>query len=205
MTRRSPQTPENGRLLPWPYALSPLALAAAVALGGCAGECEDDGFGQADLGADCPISASGQIDADEGSSTRSPTSSTASPTSTTGVEPDTSSSTAPTTTADESSSGEPPITATWCEDADQDTFGNPLACTPLPEGEPGPRGWVMDATDCDDTSDRTFVGAATQEDARACTKDVDLDGFGDATPPKGVDAGSDCLDEDDAHMGVQRK
>src|SRR5690606_31851428 len=43
-----------------------------------------------------------------------------------------------------------------------------------------------------------FPGAAPNDDASACMEDVDRDGYGDASPPDGVTAGSDCDDSDPA-------
>ncbi len=180
-------------------------LAALSFSGGCAGDCEDDGFGQADLGADCPVGASGSRPS-EGStgptaSATTPASATAAPStsdpSTTGPDP----STGPPATGsgDESSGTTASVPTTpYCIDADDDGFGDPLRCVDVPDGESPPRGHVADDTDCDDGSARTFVGAAVEDDLGACTKDVDEDGFGDATPPDGVDAGSDCFDDDAA-------
>ncbi|NIV26339.1 MAG: hypothetical protein GWN45_02975, partial [Gammaproteobacteria bacterium] len=86
--------------------------------------------------------------------------------------------------------------AMWFEDADGDGFGNPqanlLICTP-------PEGYVLDDTDCDDSAGSaadTFPGAAPNDDAAACMKDVDGDDYGDDTPPAGVTAGTDCDDTD---------
>ena len=62
-----------------------------------------------------------------------------------------------------------------------------------------PEGYVRDDTDCDDTSPTagdTFPGAAPNDDAAACMKDVDGDDYGDDSPPLGVTPGTDCNDAD---------
>jgi hypothetical protein len=51
--------------------------------------------------------------------------------------------------------------------------------------------------DCNDADPRTFPGVATAEHpsrASLCLQDRDLDGFGDADPPPGVEWGTDCDD-----------
>lgn len=48
--------------------------------------------------------------------------------------------------------------------------------------------------DCDDDSSFTYTGAAFNEDAAACMKDADSDGYGDKNPKTGVVAGTDCAD-----------
>ena len=52
------------------------------------------------------------------------------------------------------------------------------------------------SSDCDDSLDTTFPGAAELEDPDGlfCMSDVDADGYGDDSPPIGVDAGTDCDD-----------
>jgi len=53
--------------------------------------------------------------------------------------------------------------------------------------------------DCDDSSSRTFPGAAFHDSSSACMADADHDGYGDDDPPPGVTPGSDC---DDTHPGA---
>ena len=79
----------------------------------------------------------------------------------------------------------------WHQDSDGDGFGAPAVFV---SGCEVPKGHVSDSTDCDDDSDRTYPGAA-EESKKQCMRDVDDDGFGDSTPPTGVDPGTDCDDE----------
>ncbi len=51
-----------------------------------------------------------------------------------------------------------------------------------------------DEEDCDDGSHLTHPGAAEAETGMACKKDADEDGYGDSSPPSGIDSGSDCDD-----------
>lgn len=53
---------------------------------------------------------------------------------------------------------------------------------------------AVGGTDCDDNDPYTFPGAAPLDDATACMRDVDDDGYGDATVAIGVTAGADCAD-----------
>lgn len=101
-----------------------------------------------------------------------------------------------TTTGGEETSTGPESSQTWCADADADGFGNADDCQDVPDDEPAPSGSVLDDTDCDDASARTYPGAATEEATDSCTKDSDEDGWADAAPPEGVTAGSDCVDDD---------
>ncbi|MEZ4427310.1 MAG: hypothetical protein R3A51_06370 [Nannocystaceae bacterium] len=95
--------------------------------------------------------------------------------------------------------------APYCADKDQDSFGDPDDCALVPDGQAPPSGFVDNDDDCDDASAATFPGAAPEDDADACMRDVDEDDFGDREPPKGVSAGSDCLDSDpEVHPGVDR-
>ncbi len=77
----------------------------------------------------------------------------------------------------------------WCEDVDGDGFGDPLQC--LPDMFPGS---VPNGDDCDDDDPDTFPGAAENESDALCQKDADQDGWGDDTPPPGVEPGTDCAD-----------
>ena len=76
-------------------------------------------------------------------------------------------------------------------DNDGDGFGAGTAtmvCT-LSEGD------ITDNTDCDDTEQYTFPGAAELESSTACMADTDSDGYGDDNPASGITAGTDCDDE----------
>ncbi|HEY0133653.1 MAG TPA: hypothetical protein VGB85_06220, partial [Nannocystis sp.] len=79
----------------------------------------------------------------------------------------------------------------FCEDVDGDGFGDPAKCTM--EMTPGS---VPNDDDCDDTSVNTFPGAAENDSMTECQRDEDGDGFGDTSPPPGVDPGTDCSDSD---------
>ena len=79
------------------------------------------------------------------------------------------------------------------DDADGDGFGVGTATILCTGGTP-PAGKALAGGDCDETSSRTFPGAALRDSATACMKDADGDGYGDAAPPAGVTAGSDCDD-----------
>ncbi|MCB9792357.1 MAG: putative metal-binding motif-containing protein [Alphaproteobacteria bacterium] len=92
--------------------------------------------------------------------------------------------------------------ATWYVDLDGDSYGDAtnatLACLQ-------PNGYLSDDTDCDDspdsTGEQTFPGAAESENATACMKDLDQDGYGDDNPSRsGVVAGLDC--DDSQYFGV---
>ena len=87
----------------------------------------------------------------------------------------------------------------WYADTDGDGFGDPgdtvLSCT-------GPVGFVGNGLDCDDVSPTaadTFPGAAPNDNASACMKDVDGDDYGDHPPPAGGKAGTDCNDTGECH------
>ncbi len=57
-----------------------------------------------------------------------------------------------------------------------------------------PSPYLAAGGDCDDDSTFTHPGAASLDSATACMRDEDGDNRGDATPPSGVAAGSDCDD-----------
>jgi hypothetical protein len=108
-----------------------------------------------------------------------------------------------TDTMAETSSETSTDTTTYCDDADLDGFGDPDACTEVPERDPPPPGTVDNDLDCDDGDPDTFPGAAENEpDAEACMNDDDDDGWGDDMPPPGVDVGIDCNDDGDSPCAV---
>lgn len=86
--------------------------------------------------------------------------------------------------------GEP---VTYCEDADEDGFGDPDTCMDVPPGEDPPDGSVPNGDDCADDNPNAYPGAA-EEEPELCAQDEDDDGYGDASPPDGVDPGTDCVD-----------
>jgi len=53
-----------------------------------------------------------------------------------------------------------------------------------------------DMEDCNDEDPYTFPGAALEDSDTACMTDFDGDGYGDANPADGVEAGTDCDDTD---------
>ncbi len=83
----------------------------------------------------------------------------------------------------------------YCEDADNDGFGDPDACEDVPDGETPPDGSVPNGDDCDDADQDTFPGAAELDSRTECMQDEDEDGWGDDNPGDGVTAGSDCSDD----------
>ncbi|MCR9160699.1 MAG: hypothetical protein ACE37F_20695 [Nannocystaceae bacterium] len=96
-------------------------------------------------------------------------------------------------------SGEP---VTYCDDVDEDSFGDPDSCVDVEPGDDPPDGSVPNNEDCADDNANAFPGAAENE-PELCAEDEDDDGWGDNEPPKGVDPGSDCLDTNaNAHPGV---
>ena len=82
---------------------------------------------------------------------------------------------------------------TWYEDADGDGFGNANvsqnACAQ-------PSGFILDTTDCNDSSDVTFPGAAQVTSSTTCMTDADDDGHAASSPEIGAIAGTDCDDTD---------
>lgn len=172
-------------VLRWGIGLSVCALTAS----GCGGLCEDDGFG----GMDCPV---GQNPIDQGQTSGGQTSTGIDDSSSTGLGPSSTSGGESTDTVDEETSTGPVSSQTWCVDGDDDGFGNADDCQDVPGDQPAPEGFVLDNTDCVDDDADTFPGAADLDDAAACMRDADDDGFGDSFPPAGATAGTDCDDND---------
>ena len=191
----------------------------AWALAGCADPCSDDGFGQEDLGSDCPAvgggdeTTGGPEDTDSTSIGPGPTSagtqtgdSTSTVTETsegtdtigtlTDTSPATDSSTQTGTDGTATASDTDGEQTLWCTDADRDGFGDPDDCVSVAEDDRPPAGTVDNDEDCDDTSAQTFPGAAPNDDPDACMRDEDDDDFGDDDPPAAVTPGSDCDDLD---------
>ncbi|MGB1014079.1 MAG: DUF6923 family protein [Nannocystaceae bacterium] len=95
----------------------------------------------------------------------------------------------------------------WCEDNDMDGFGDPENCTNVPDGQEPPPGSVPEPGpgqgDCDDMSANTYPGAAELDSETLCMTDEDGDGYGKENPGPGVDAGTDCADDNvDAHPNI---
>ncbi len=86
---------------------------------------------------------------------------------------------------------------TYYADADDDGYGDPGSSVSVPTGSPAPTGYVADASDCDDTDNAKFPGAAElfngyddncdgniDEGILVTTYvDADGDGFGDDSGP----------------------
>ncbi|MEC9391693.1 MAG: putative metal-binding motif-containing protein [Myxococcota bacterium] len=93
-------------------------------------------------------------------------------------------------------------------DADDDGYADTSGATTESDDldcfDAGEAGSGTPQTDCDDSSDATYPGAAVNESASgACHKDDDGDGYGDDAPPAGVTAGTDCDDASDlVHPGI---
>jgi len=97
---------------------------------------------------------------------------------------------------------EPGDPVSYCEDADEDGFGDPDTCVDVPPGGDPPDGSVPNGDDCADDNGNAYPGAA-EEEPDLCAEDEDGDGYGDADPPDGVDPGSDCVDtEADIYPGA---
>jgi hypothetical protein len=162
---------------PWISQLHSIALITLATASGCF-----------DPGADVPA------DTDDAS-----TGGTMSPTEPTGDPPTTSSPTSPTSsdpTTDDTETTDDPTTGgpgIYCEDADEDGFGNPDNCDMF---EQRPATYVDDDTDCDDGDAFAFPGAAAADDESACMRDADEDDFGDQFAMGAVAAGSDCDDSE---------
>ena len=81
-------------------------------------------------------------------------------------------------------------------DADGDFF---VACSDWNDAQ-GDQPMILGGGDCDESSDRTFPGVASNESfAEACMRDLDGDGYGELSPPGGVTPGTDC---DDASLSA---
>lgn len=73
-------------------------------------------------------------------------------------------------------------------DGDDDGFGSDSATDIDPGADNG--------TDCADDNANAFPGSAPNDSPTACLEDEDGDDYGDADPPDGVGAGTDCNDMD---------
>ena len=73
------------------------------------------------------------------------------------------------------------------------TISNNLSCTDSGEAKEG-----LASGDCDDTDPDISPGAASRENTSGCYEDQDGDGYGDISPPGGVDTGTDCNDGNQA-------
>ena len=76
------------------------------------------------------------------------------------------------------------------QDLDGDGFGNPDVSQ---EGCEAPSGFVADNTDCDDSSEVTYPGAAPLDSPALCMKDFDTDDYGDDNAGP-FTPGTDCDD-----------
>lgn len=179
----------NKHMIPKFSRLSSLATLACVSmLSACGDPCLDDGRGKP--GAQCKAN-----DASETLADGSETAEEAEAEAETAEEAEASDMDAETTADTTDDEGE---TETWCADLDMDGFGDPDACTEVPEGDPQPPGTVPEAmaTDCDDDDANTFPGAAENDSPPdACMTDADMDGWGDDMPsaPEAI-PGNDCDD-----------
>ena len=75
---------------------------------------------------------------------------------------------------------------TYGDDDESQVASSDLDCTDSGESEV--------ATDCKDNNADAFPGSAELESTTACMEDADNDGYGDESPPSGVDPGTDCDD-----------
>ncbi len=87
---------------------------------------------------------------------------------------------------------------TFYLDDDDDGYGDPGQSKGVStcRASQAPSGYVDNDRDCDDSSARTYPGAAPEDSASACMKDADGDDWGDDDPPNGVETGTDCDDSD---------
>ncbi|MBI3450384.1 MAG: putative metal-binding motif-containing protein [Acidobacteria bacterium] len=75
-------------------------------------------------------------------------------------------------------------------DSDNDKY---VGCTPWVDTQHDQPA-ILGGGDCDRTDAATFPGAAPKNSTTACMRDRDGDDYGDALPPVGVTAGTDCDD-----------
>lgn len=176
--RHSIESPEY-RLLS-SSTLGLVVIAAAIVGGGCGKICNDDGFAwqQDEL---CQVNASATTTESESDTETATTTDSATAT----VSASATMTTTLTTGMSETSGGG----TTYCEDNDNDGFGDPDACTDVPMGDEPPPGTVPNDDDCDDSNPNTFPGAAELDDPVACMEDDDDDGHGDANPGGGGGGG----------------
>jgi large repetitive protein len=80
---------------------------------------------------------------------------------------------------------------TWYQDGDGDGFGTPLVPAVSCYADSG---FIMDSSDCDDTSAAAFPGSAEADSPTECMLDADGDGYGDSTEGLGSAPGTDCDD-----------
>jgi|GEM_PF-1420844 len=73
-------------------------------------------------------------------------------------------------------------------DIDDDGYGSDSATDIDPGADNG--------TDCADDNPNAFPGSAPNDSPTACMEDEDMDDYGDAEPPDGVEPGTDCNDMD---------
>ena len=181
-----------------------------LTLGGCGGNCVDDGFAW-QQGKDCLVETAGMTDSGSESESNSATEPTGAPTDSNSESNSQSNSESNSESATESGSmsnsqsGTDTVTESatdtatatdtggglWCEDADGDGFGDPAKCSP----DEGP-GTVPNDDDCADDNADAFPGSAENDSEVLCEEDADGDGWGDQNPPPGVDPGTDCSDGD---------
>ncbi len=189
----------------------------------CANPCEDDGLIQSEDGA-CPADASaGNSETETATATATETetatnsaSDSVSMTASDSANSDSASNSATDTETESASASDSETesasatasdtdsatasdtdgeTTQYCEDADEDGFGDADACVDVPDGEDPPDGSVPNGDDCDDQSAQTFPGAAEHDSDTICMQDEDEDGWGDDDPADGVTPGSDCSDD----------
>lgn len=79
--------------------------------------------------------------------------------------------------------------------ADEDGDGHAGTLTLVCLGDDVPDGLSEVSSDCDDGRADVFPGAAIEE-PELCTVDADGDGYGNAAPDGGAQAGTDCNDDD---------
>ena len=173
---------------------------AALALSACSDPCTDDGFGGGDQSncASLPGADGGGSQGSGGASGTASGGASLDDGPTLGGGGGTGDSGAGTDSETDSldSSGTSGLVE-YCPDIDMDGFPNLAQCVDADPDDP-PAGHIpaTEDGDCDDTNPNTHPGAAEFELPEACTNDDDEDGWGDDSPPPGVDAGTDCDDTD---------